>query len=139
MIKVRKIIISFIFGICFFNNINFAAGGESRTNERDVENYLENLMPDDGQGFRVTPRQIGKFAKYCAAAISIFYAVNGCRKTVEFVKLLLPMGLNLQFSDLLKFPFKLLAFPFKVVDVGRCFLVSGSMGALFYGLHKVGV
>lgn len=140
MIKVRKIILYFIFSICFLsNNMNFAVGGENRANERDVDDYLGNIMPGDRQGFRVTPRQIGKFAKYGVAAISIFYAINGCKKTVESAKLLLPMGLDLQFSDLLKFPFKLLAFPFKVVDVGRCFLVSGSMGALFYGLHKIGV
>ncbi|KKP26496.1 MAG: hypothetical protein UR12_C0037G0015 [candidate division TM6 bacterium GW2011_GWF2_30_66] len=140
MIKVRKIILYFIFGICFLsNNMNFAVGSENRTNEKDVDDYLENIMPGGRQGFRITPRQIGKFAKYCVAAISIFYAVNGCKKTVESAKLLLPVGLDLQFSDLLKFPLKLIAFPFKVVDVGRCFVISGGMGALFYGLHKIGV
>ncbi|MFC1842403.1 hypothetical protein ACFLYU_01975 [Candidatus Dependentiae bacterium] len=110
----------FCLAIC---NLSFTSGGE---------NVPKNNISKNSKSF-------GKITKYTAVGLCAFYSAKGVKKTVESAKLLMPMGTDFKLIDLLKFPFRLLVFPFKAIGVAKCFLMAGGFGSLAYVLHKIGL
>lgn len=126
--------------ICLFFVFSFFINSATYTSVDDnfINYKIDNLFPEKSL-LLSSVKFAGKAVKYVAAAICVIYALNGAKNTVESVKLLMPIGPDFKLTDLLKFPLRLLAFPFKAIDVGRCFFISGSFATCFYFLHKIGV
>lgn len=132
---IKKVILYFAFGFYFFGNSMSYASID--VDDNYINNNIENLFTKDSN-LTKSVKLFGTTVKYTAAIVCLLYAIDGVKKTGESIKLLMPVGADFKLTDLLKFPFRLMAFPFKAIDVTRCFFISGSFGAFFYVMHKIG-
>ena len=78
--------------------------------------------------------------KYISLLLCILFGIKGAKKGIKAAKLLLPMGLDLQVADLIKFPFRLACqFPCKAYDSFFHFMLFGAFASYMLFLHKLGV
>jgi len=80
--------------------------------------------------------------KYISLFLCIVYGVEGIKKGASTTRLLLPSaqeGQNLQITDIIKFPFRLvLEFPCGAFDTMKYFMLSGGFGGYAYITYKLG-
>ena len=78
--------------------------------------------------------------KYISLFLCLLFGTKGIKKGVKAARLLCPMGLDLQITDLIKFPCRLTCqFPCKAYDSFFNFMLFGALASYVLLLHKLGV